>query len=172
MQLLIDFIDKLVLLNSKIAVRGSMVMIYLVVKCFEDGTTLPPMNQGFLYKAFNWNHQTVLSQQYPEIWNMIHDRNSNHDENMNGKSWLIDYLVVKYMASIKTSIRGGKYKFVTKQSIKGHIKAYLPYASKNDISSLTSNMKRYIHRPRSETTVEYSNLDANARGLVQFHKDG
>jgi len=61
-QLLINAIDKLVLLNSKIAVRGSMIMNYLVVKCVADGTTLPSM-KGLLYKAFNWNHQTALSQQ-------------------------------------------------------------------------------------------------------------
>jgi len=102
---------------------------------------------------------------------MIPDPIGNHDENMDGKSWLVDYLVIQYTANIKSSIRG-KYKSVITQSIKGHMKAHLANASKNDISSLTSNLKRCIHRPRSETTVEYSHLDENARGLVQFHRDG
>ncbi len=48
---LVKAIDKLVLLNSKIAVRGSMILNYLVVKCVEDGTNLPPMDQGFFYRA-------------------------------------------------------------------------------------------------------------------------
>ncbi len=91
---------------------------------------------------------------------------------MDGKSWLIDYLlVVYYMANIKSLIRG-KYKYDITQSIKGHIKAHLPNASKNNVSSFTSDLKRCIHHPRSETTVVYSNLDANAQGLVQFHSDG
>ena len=167
----IKAIDKLVLLNSKIAVRGSMIMNYLVVKCVEDGTNLPPIDQGLLYKAFNWNHLTALSHQHPEIENLIPDPIGNHDEHMDGKGWLIDYLVIQYTANIKTSIRG-KYNSVIKQSIKGHIKAHVPNASKDDVLSLTSNLKRCIHHPRSETAVEYSHLDENARGLVKFHRVG
>ncbi len=103
---LIKAIDKLVLLNSKIALQGSMIMNYLVIKCVKDGTNLPPINQGLLYKAYNWNHHTALSHQHPEIENLIPDPIGNHDEHMNGKSWLIDYLVIHYTANIKSSIRG------------------------------------------------------------------
>ena len=119
-QILINVIDKLVLWNSKIAVRGSMIMNYQVVKCIEDGTALPPIDQGSLYKAFNWNHKNAISEQLPEIKSRIPDP----IENMDGKHWLIDYLVRQYMANIKSSIRG-KYNSVIKQSIKGHIKACL-----------------------------------------------
>ena len=75
------------------------------------------------------------------------------------------------MANIKSSITT-KYNSVIKQSIKGYIKAHLPNASKDDISSVTTNLKRCICRPRSDTEVEYSHLDENARGLVKFHRDG
>ncbi len=78
--------------------------------------------------------------------------------------------MIQFTAIIKSSIRG-KYNSVIKQSIKGHIKAHLPNASKDDVSSLTSNLKRCIHCPRSETAVEYSHLDENAQGLVKFHRD-
>ena len=55
-KLIIKVIDKLVLLNLKIAVQGSIIMNYLVAKCVDEGTVLPPINQKLLYKAFNWNH--------------------------------------------------------------------------------------------------------------------
>ncbi len=43
-KLIIKAIDKLVLLNSKIAVRGSMIMNYLVTKCIDEGTVIPSIN--------------------------------------------------------------------------------------------------------------------------------
>ena len=52
-KLIINVIDKLVLLNSKIAVQGSMIMNYLVAKSVDKGTDLPPINPALLYKAFN-----------------------------------------------------------------------------------------------------------------------
>jgi hypothetical protein len=170
-KLIIKAIDKLVLLNSKIAVRGSMIMNYLVAKCIDEGTVLPPINQALLYKAFNWNHQTALSEQFPEIEGRIPNPLTAEDVRIDGKSWLIGYLVVLYMANIKTSIRG-KYNSVIKQSIKGYIKAYLPNASKDDISTISFYLKRCICRPRSETEEQYSHLDEDARDLVKFHRDG
>ena len=82
-QILINVIDKLVLWNSKIAVRGSMIMNYQVVKCIEEGTALPPIDQGYLYKAFNWNHKNAISEQLPEIKSRIPDPiGSTMDEKM------------------------------------------------------------------------------------------
>jgi hypothetical protein len=75
------------------------------------------------------------------------------------------------MANIKTSIRG-KYNSVIKQSIKGHIKAYLPNASKDDNSTMSFYLKRCICLPRCETEEQYSHLDEDAGGLVKFHRDG
>ncbi len=86
---------------------------------------------------------------------------------MDSKSWLIDYLIILYMANIKSSITTN-YNYVIQQSIKGHIKAYLPNASKDNISSVTTNLKRCIQHPRKENEVDYSHLDENAGGLVQF----
>jgi hypothetical protein len=146
-------------------------MNYLVTKCVREGVNLLLINQGFLNKKFNWNHHAALSEQYPEIKSRIPDPLGNNDKIMDGKSWLIDDLVVLYIANIKTSIRG-KYNSVIKQSIKVHIKAYLPNASNDDISSVTTNLKRCICCPRRETVVEYSHLVEDARGLVQFHLDG
>jgi hypothetical protein len=90
-------------------------MNHLVVKCVDEGTDLSPINQALLYKAFNWNHQTALSEQYPEIEGRIPDPLTTEDEKIDSKLWLIDYLIVLYMANIKTSIRG-KYNSVMKQS--------------------------------------------------------
>ena len=115
-QILINVIDMLVLLNSKIAVRGSMIMNYQVTKCLKEDTTLPSINQGYLYQAFNWNHKNALSKTISEIKSKIPDPIGDHDENMDGKSWLIDYLVVQYMANIKSSITT-KYKSVIKQCL-------------------------------------------------------
>ena len=160
-QILINAFDKLVLLNSKIVVRGSIIMNYQVAKFVTEGINLTPINQGLLYQAFNWNHRNALSEILPEIKNRIPDPIGNHDENMDKKSWLIDYLVIQYMAHIKSSIQG-KYKSVIKQSIKGYIKAHHPDASKNDASSLTTDLTRCIHCPSCDTTMEYSKLDDNA----------
>ena len=94
-QVLINSVDKLVFFNSKIAVRGSMIMNYQVAKCIKKGTTLPPINQGLLCQAFNWNHKNALSEKLPEIKSIIPDPIGNHDKNMDGKSWLSDYLVIQ-----------------------------------------------------------------------------
>jgi hypothetical protein len=166
---LVMTIDKVVLLNLKIAVQGSIIMNYLVAKCVDEGTDLSP--QALLYKAFNWNHQTALSKQYPEIEGRIPDPLTTEDDRIDGKLWLIGYLIILYMANIKTSIRG-KYNSVIKQSIKGYIKAYLPNASKDDNSTMSFFLKRCISCPRSETEEQYSHLDEDARGLVMFHIDG
>ena len=104
-QILINVIDKLVLLNSKIAVRGSIIMNYQVAKCVQEGTNLPLINQSILYQAFNWNHKNALSEKLPDIKNRIHDPIGSHNEKIYGKNWLIDYLVLQYMANIKSSIR-------------------------------------------------------------------
>jgi len=168
---LIKAIDKLVLFNSKIAVRGSIILNYYVAKCSEEGMELPTINPGFLYRAFNWNHSTALSELLPEIRNIIPDPITIHDEQMEGKSWLIGYLIKLYMANIKSSIKN-RYNSVIKHSIKGHIKAHHPNATKNKASSLTTNLIRCIWQPIAETMMEYTKLDDNAKDLVQFHRGG
>ncbi len=37
---------------------------------------------------------------------------------------------------------------------------------------MTTNLKRYMQYARSETEIEYFHLNENAKGLVQFCRDG
>ena len=46
---------KIVIMNSKIAVRGSMVMNHLAVYCITNDYPLPEINQSLLYDAFNFS---------------------------------------------------------------------------------------------------------------------
>ena len=139
-----------------------------MAKCVDEGTELLPINQGFLYWAFNWNHSEALSEHLPEIKNRIPDPITIHNEQIEGKGWLIGYLTKLYLANIKSSIKN-RYTSVIKQSIMGHIKAHHPNATKNEASSLTTNLTRCIRRPVTETAKEYAKLDGNAKELVQFH---
>lgn len=152
-------------------------MNYLVAKSIHEEVDLPQINQSFLYKSFNWGHRTAISESdnYPKLKGIIPDPITS-DENggvMEGKSWLIDYLIKQYMGNIKSSITN-MYKSIIKNSIIGHIKAYHPNASKskNAVSSLKTNLTRCIRHPVSETTEEYARLDHNAIVLVEFHQNG
>lgn len=144
-------IIKLVLFNSRIAVKGLTVMNYYVAKCIDEGTELLP----------NISLRSKI------------DTIKIHDEQMEGKGWLIGYLTKLYMANIKSSIKN-MYTSVIKQCIMGNIKVHHPfYATKNEASSLlTTNLTRCICCPVSKTAEEYAKLDGNAKELVQFHRGG
>ena len=170
---LIKTIDKFVIWNSKISIRGAMMMNYLMSKSIDKEIELPQIDQAFLYRAFNWRHRNAISECYPEIKESIPDPIGVDSDGkvIEGKSWLIDYLIKQYMANIKSSITN-MYESIIKNSIIGHIKAYHPNASKNDVSSLRTNLTRCIRCPVSETTDEYARLDHNAIQLVEFHRNG
>lgn len=75
--IVINVINKLVLLNSNIAVQGSIIMNYHVAKCIEEGANLSSINQGLLYQVFNWNHKNALSKKLLEINNGGNVENPN-----------------------------------------------------------------------------------------------
>jgi hypothetical protein len=172
-ELLVRTVDKFVIWNSKIAIRGAMIMNYLMAKSIEEEIELPQINQKFLYQAFNWGHPNAISECSPEIKERIPDPVGVDSDGrvMEGKPWLIDYLIIQYMGNIKSSITN-MYKSIIKSSVIGHIKAYHPNASKNAASSLNTNLTRCIRRPMSETTKEYARLDPNSKEFVEFHRNG
>ena len=148
-------------------------MNYLMAKSIDQEIELPQINQTFLYRAFNWGQRNAISECYPEIKESIPDPIGVDSDGkvIEGKSWLIDYLITQYMGNIKSSITN-MYKSIIKNSVIGHVKAYHPNASKNDASSLNTNLTRCIRRPMSETTEEYARLDPNSKELVEFHRNG
>ena len=58
---LITFIEKLVIMNSKIAVQGSMVLNHLVVYYAANNIPLPELNQSLIYDAFNFGPKKALT---------------------------------------------------------------------------------------------------------------
>ena len=54
-KILISSIEKLVLMNSQIAVRGAMIMNHLAVYCTANNVPLPKIDQALLYNAFNYD---------------------------------------------------------------------------------------------------------------------
>ncbi len=53
-QLLIDSVDKLVIMNSKIAVHGSIVMNHLMLYCISNRHPVPEVTPALIRTAFSY----------------------------------------------------------------------------------------------------------------------
>ena len=82
---------------------------------------------------------------------------------------MVDWISHKTIHGKYQVIHHNRYTSVIKQSIMGHIKAHHPNGTKNEASSLTTNLTRCISSPVTETAKEYTKLDGNAKELDQFH---
>jgi hypothetical protein len=125
-QLLIDLVDKLVIMNSKIAVRGSIIMNHLMSYCISKGFFIPELTPAIIRTAFSsgpgvkykYNHLRTVCESTAILF---HDPDIDEDgKRISGKGWMIDNLVKTYIANIKSSIHG-KWLSVIRNSITAHL---------------------------------------------------
>ncbi len=125
-------------MNSQIAVRGSMIMNYLVVYCSSNNLPIPNLiDQALLYQAFaSYNSAPNILQLYIKDEYLLHvvmetihffppPFRNNDGSVIEGKGWLIDYLCIMYTANIKASIKG-KWKSIINNTIDAHLKMFKP----------------------------------------------
>ena len=105
----ISVIQNMVVKNTKIAVRGSIIINYVVSSSIEQDITLPSnfCKRMYLKHVFNWAllpskiTNPHLRRAVKEIGNIPVSR-----EDMPGKPWLLGYIESMYQGNIVTSIKG------------------------------------------------------------------
>jgi hypothetical protein len=131
-QLLIDLVDKLVIMNSNIAVHGSIVMNHLMLYCISKGFLIPKLTPALVWTAFSYgpgvkyknDHIHTVSESTAILFQ--HDPGIDKDGRcISGKGWMIDNLVKTYIANIKSSIQG-KLLSVIHNSINVHLDINYP----------------------------------------------
>jgi hypothetical protein len=177
---IISAIDKLVILNSQIAVRGSMILNLLAVHCSWNNRSLPTLEHNLIYQAFasydcinipGYIKDDQLRRVVLDVQHLIPLPFTNADGSIiMGKSWLIGYLVEMYQANIKASIVL-KWKSVVSNSIDSHLAMFKPDLSENKRKTWWKNIYKRITRPVPKPGTP-NRLDSHALRLVKFHRDG
>jgi len=139
-KILISSIEKLVLMNSQIAVRGAMIMNHLAVYCTANNVPLPKIDQALLYNAFNYDPRLGTDSIKNEHLRNVVEQSINiiprptHDDGCS-RGNLIDNLVRLYLANIKASIKGKWYSII-KNSINTHLKIYHQDLTKKETKAM------------------------------------
>ena len=173
-KILISSIEKLVLMNSQIAVRGAMIMNHLAVYCTANNVPLPKIDQALLYNAFNYDPRLGTDSIKNEHLRNVVEQSINiiprptHDDGCS-RGNLIDNLVRLYLANIKASIKGKWYSII-KNSINTHLKIYHQDLTKKETKAMWSKIYKHITRPLPADCSD--SLDGPALELVKFHRDG
>jgi hypothetical protein len=172
---LITSIEKMVIMNSRIAVQGSMVMNLLAIYCMENDILLPEIDQKLIYDAFNFfprkGFNSIKNIHLQHVVNEtinIFPNPSNGDAALWGA--LIGHLVVQYTANIKSSIVE-KWYSVIKDSINTHLKIHFPDLSKKEAKNMFNKIYKRITRPLPDEEDD-ENLDEASFELVGFHRAG
>jgi hypothetical protein len=178
-QLLIDSVDKLVIMNSKIAVRGSIIMNHLISYCISNSHHIPELTPALVWTAFSYglgvnyqsNHLRTVSESTEELF---HDPNIDEDGSLiSCKGWMIDNLTKAYVANIKSSIRG-KWLSVICNSINAHLDIHYsnPSITKIFRKNIFTMISKCITRPKDQTEREYVRLNNTNKEVIKFHRDG
>jgi hypothetical protein len=184
---LIDIVQDLTIMNSQMAVRGSIIMNNMVSMCVSENRPIPEnfMNQTFLYQAFNWRLATNLQGiKSDTLRDAVSGRYAYHNDDhgvvhpeerfepptriLDGQEWLLGYLAGMYAANITTSIKG-KWRSVINESIK-------TYGMTHDLNShdpMLKEIKRQIYNPsRQAPATAPETLPNDAIDLIEFHRNG
>lgn len=174
-QALATTIERLVIMNSRIAVRGSMVMNHLVIYCTANDIPLPVLDQNLIYDAFNFcprkGFDSIKNEHLRHVvkeTKHVFPNPSDGDVALRGV--LIGHLVNQYTANIKSSIVG-KWYSVIKNSINTHLKIYYPEVDGKERKNMFNKINKRITRPQPDQDDE-EYLDEAALELVQFHRSG
>lgn len=178
-RLIVSSIEKLVILNSQIAVRGSMVMNRLAIHCLTQNIPLPQLTKQLIADAFNYNPRSGIDSISSDIIREVVGRESSSfksfpmpflGDSLYGRAWLTDNLVRMYSANIKASIKG-RWNSVIKHSIASHLKIHYDELGKNAKKNKSNQIYQRVTRP----ITEENDLDCLAvvdRELVAFHRNG
>ena len=92
---LIKTIDKLVIMNSKIAIRRLIAMNHLMSFCISNHHPIPKLSPVLIRAAFSYGPN--IKYQSNHLARLFHDPDIDiHDRHISGKGWMIDNLVKTY----------------------------------------------------------------------------
>ena len=160
-----------------------MILNHLAVYCASNNICLPILDAALMYQVFSsydcyslQKLESYIKNQHllhvvMDTFHLFPPPIKNDDGSViEGKSWLIGYLIITYTANIKASIKG-KWKSIINDTIDAHLEMFKLNLSENKKKTWKKNIYKRITCPAPKSGSP-ERLDQPTLQFIDFHRQG